>query len=284
MEICSVCCAAIRDPSCGECVYYFEARKREMMKHPAGLRDGHFIAEISPEIDEAVNAGLGRAQRGDAAVVIRELEELLEAHPRSHTLCFGIGTAHAFLGRHREAIAWFDRAITIFPHCVEALVNRARAWQQLGDFSNTVRAHRKVLEYGDPHDPDVAQSREFLDEVTAMVNAEYGGISVDAFLKSSDDFAKAYECMERREWEMAATLFKAVLRVNPGSVPAHGNLGLCHAQLGRKADALAEIDKALELDPGYEPARINRRMVVKMVEGTPPPAADFVEISRVMDS
>jgi Flp pilus assembly protein TadD len=55
--------------------------------------------------------------------------------------------------------------------------------------------------------------------------------------------------MERGEWGKAAALFKAVIRVKPQNVPSHGNLGLCHAQLGHKTDALAALDKALELDP-----------------------------------
>lgn len=70
---------------------------REMMKHSGPLPGGRFFAGISSEIDEAVNHALGRAQRGHGVEVIRDL----------------------------EAIAWFDRAIAIFPHCAEVLINRA---------------------------------------------------------------------------------------------------------------------------------------------------------------
>jgi tetratricopeptide (TPR) repeat protein len=277
VEICSTCCATMRDKSCGDCVFYVETRVRELAKHSRPLPGGHFFAEVSDEIDEAVNAGLARAQRGEGVAVIRELEAMLVDHPRSHNLLFGIGTAHASLGRQRESIEWFERAIGIYPHCIEARINLAVAYQKLGDFSNAVRAHRKVLEFGDPRDPDVARSREFIDDVNAMLRAEHHGMSIDAFLKSADDFKAAFECMEQRKWDQAANLFKAVLKVNPRSVPAHGNLGLCFAQLGRKADAIAALNKALELDPEYQPALVNLRNAEKMEEGKPLEGMKFVE-------
>ena len=273
----------MRDESCGDCVFYAETRVRELVKHSRPLPGGHFFAEISDEIDEAVNEGLARAQRGEAVAVIREFQTMLEGHPRSHTLLFGIGTAHTCLGKHREAIEWFERAIGIYPHCIEARINLALAHQKLGDFSNAVRSHRKVLEYGDRHDPDVARSKEFIDDVTAMLRAKHNGISIDAFLKSSDDFNAAFACMERKEWENAARLFKAVLKVNPVSVPAHGNLGLCYAQLGRKADALAALHKALDLDPYYQPAQVNLMNAEDMEEGKPLSGMEFVEAGSLFE-
>lgn len=277
VEICSACCAAMRDDSCGDCGYYAETRVRELAKQSRPLPGGHFFAEVSDEIDEAVNEGLARTLRGEAVAVIREFLAMLEDHPRSHILLFGIGTAHACIGKHREAIEWFERAIGIFPHCIEARINLATAWQKLGDFANAVRAHRKVLEYGDRQDPDVARSQEFIADVNAMLRAEHNGISIDAFLKSSDDFNAAFACMERKEWEEAVCLFKAVLKVNPRSVPAHGNLGLCYAQLGRKADALGELNRALDLDPHYQPAQLNLVSAHAMEEGKPLQGAEFVE-------
>lgn len=258
-------------------MFYVETRVRELTKNSRTLPGGHFFTEISDEIDEAVNEGLARAQRGEAVAVIREFLAMLEDHPRSHILLFGIGTAHACIGRQREAIEWFERAIGIFPHCIEARINLATAWQKLGDFSNAVRAHRKVLEYGERHDPDVARSQEFIDDVNAMLRAKHNGISIDAFLKSSDNFNAAFACMERKEWEEAVRLFKAVLKVNPHSVPSHGNLGLCYAQLGRKADALGELHKALDLDPHYQPAQLNLVSAEEMEEGKPLQNAQFEE-------
>lgn len=46
-------------------------------------------------------------------------------------------------------------------------------------------------------------------------------------------------------------------------------MGLCLARLGFKAQALAELDRALEIDPKYGLAVTNRVVVGSMEEGTP---------------
>ncbi len=60
-----------------------------------------------------------------------------------------------------------------------------------------------------------------------------------------------------------------MLEKNPRHVQAPGNLGLVYAGMGMKAAALACLEQALALDPDYEPARNNRRIVASMTEGKP---------------
>jgi lipoprotein NlpI len=64
-------------------------------------------------------------------------------------------------------------------------------------------------------------------------------------------------------------MFGRALQKNPNHVQTHGNLALCLAGLGKKAAALASLDRALELDPTYQPAFINRIAIEAMTEGEP---------------
>ena len=48
---------------------------------------------------------------------------------------------------------------------------------------------------------------------------------------------------------------------------SYGNLGLCDSFLGKKQAGLAAFDKALELDPGYQPANTNRMILQSLKEG-----------------
>ncbi len=43
-------------------------------------------------------------------------------------------------------------------------------------------------------------------------------------------------------------------------------MGICYAKLGQKAKAMAAFDKAIELDPSYEPAIINRMEIATLGE------------------
>jgi hypothetical protein len=53
---------------------------------------------------------------------------------------------------------------------------------------------------------------------------------------------------------------------------------LCLAALGYKSQSLAELDRALAIDPQYEPASTNRVLVEQMKEGIPLHAAGFERI------
>ena len=61
--------------------------------------------------------------------------------------------------------------------------------------------------------------------------------------------------------------FKRSSRITPDHPQSYGNMGICYARLGRKQEALAALDKALELDPDYEPALLNREIVTSLAEG-----------------
>jgi lipoprotein NlpI len=60
-------------------------------------------------------------------------------------------------------------------------------------------------------------------------------------------------------------------------------MGLCLAQLGQKAAALAALDRALEIDPTYTPAHSNRKVVETMTEGSPLENATFKSINHGLD-
>lgn len=92
-RICGLCRASIRDPECGDCVHYEEALQhaRERVLKPDGP-ERHYLAEISPEIQERVNDALAIAQKGNPKRAMDMLAPLLADHPLSHDLHYAIGT------------------------------------------------------------------------------------------------------------------------------------------------------------------------------------------------
>jgi len=102
-----------------------------------------------------------------------------------------------------------------------------------------------------------------------MENAirEQNGTNLETYLKAQEQFKLGVEFMERSEWKKAIYAFSASERIVNTIPQVYGNIGICHAQLGHKSDALAAFDKALELDPQYEPAIVNKTMTQSLVEG-----------------
>src|SRR5690606_38776724 len=122
-EICSACCASARDEDCGDCVPYASAQRSEASRLASAA--GQFMMEVSPEVQNAVNGALENAQRGKFQSAMDTLTALLRDHPCHHDIPYGIGIVHALKGEYVESIAWFDRAIGIYPYSVEAHYNKA---------------------------------------------------------------------------------------------------------------------------------------------------------------
>ncbi len=94
-------------------------------------------------------------------------------------------------------------------------------------------------------------------------------IGLDAYIEANDLFNQGFTFMEQGRWDFAVELFTCSAKIHDLSPQCHGNMGLCHAYLGNKAKALAELDRALEIDPAYKTALDNRKAVAEMVDGEP---------------
>jgi tetratricopeptide (TPR) repeat protein len=77
------------------------------------------------------------------------------------------------------------------------------------------------------------------------------------------------ESLRAQHYEAADDLFNQVLAQNPDRVQSHGNVALAYAGLGQKTLALQHLDKALALNPTYEPAIQNRKIIEAIEEGEP---------------
>lgn len=268
-EICALCCAGRRDADCAGCTFLTAAHRYDGQRRRAGALSGrHFIAELNPEVEQAVNNAMELAEHGQKEQAVSEVERLLRDHPRNHTVCYAMGTLCGMQGRSDEAIQWFDKAIEIFPYFVEAHFNRAVACQQKLDIAGAVRAYRNVMEVSDPREDEYQRARSFVDGMAESIRRTEG-IDLDAYLEAQDAFNQAYALMEAGDWARALAGFRAAATKNDRNAPTHGNIGLCLAQLGRKAEALAELDRAVALDADYEPAITNRLVVERMEEGQP---------------
>jgi tetratricopeptide (TPR) repeat protein len=247
------------------------------------LPDGHFLIEINPELEKSVNSALEQAQRGNTQKAMTTLTGLLHEHPRSHEVTFGIGCVYAAQGKHRESIKWFDEAIAIYPYSVEAHYNKAVASQKLLDLPNCIRSYQKVVELGEFSSPEVAQARSVIATLANGVLRE-AKIKLEDYLRSMDFFDQGFALMEGNDFQAALEGFRASAAINSRNAPCHGNMGLCHGYLGHKAEALAALDRALEIDPDYRPARENRQVIEKITEGVPMTHTKFKTINSGLES
>lgn len=263
--ICPACCSKLRSDGCGDCTYYEASIRYHSEKSEKPQRERHFITPIDPEVDEECDRILSMVESGHFFTGERQMRELYKKYPNYHTVLYGMGVCHALQDKFEEAIEFFKRAVDIFPYLTEAHFNMAMAYIKLGDIAGVVRGFREVIRVGGREEL-VSEAKRRLDDLERTV-MKLNGFSLDTYLKNSDTFDKAFTALQNREFVSAISLFKRVLATDPKHVQSWGNLGLAYASAGEKGKALECLDKALELDPEYEIAVVNRIAIEQLKEG-----------------
>jgi tetratricopeptide (TPR) repeat protein len=230
------------------------------------LNPKKFVMRIDPEIDEAVDQALAIAERGKLIAAEEIISKLLRENSDLSIVHYAMGVICAMKGQYDESIAYFDRAIEIFPYFVQAWFNKGASHQKNLEVEEMISAFQKVVELGDPREDFVRHAKTIITELEQQIRKDKGQ-TLAGYMKGWNRFKEAFAAMEKGEWEKALSRFQEVLAIDPKHTQSYGNMGLCYARLGHKQEALAAFDKALELDPKYEPAIMNRAAVSLLKEG-----------------
>jgi tetratricopeptide (TPR) repeat protein len=231
-----------------------------------------FIAKIDPTVDSEVEEALAFVENGNIAKGEKLLTDLLRKHPDLYVVQFGMGTVLAMKGDYAGSIAYFDNCLDIFPYFSDAWFNKGVSHKNLLDIGNAIKSFKNVIEFGDRDDDFVRSAREFVNDMSESIYRETG-LSVDDYLRDMDRFEDAFAKMQNGEYEEAISGFLKVCQSSKNHAQSYGNLGLCYAFLGQKQEALAAFDKALIIDPGYEPAITNRAIFMSLRDGEKMPTA-----------
>jgi tetratricopeptide (TPR) repeat protein len=262
--ICPLCCADLRNDECEGC-HYYQAAARYQVSKTNTVSPKKFMIEINEDIDDAVDAALALAEKGKTQEARRMLDNLNNKHPRNHMVLFGLGTVCALEENFEDALGFFQKAINIFPYFIEAHYNLGTAYQKKFDVRRCVESMRDVIEIGGD-EALVQKARETISFLEKGVQ-ETSGMTLDEFIAGQRLFDEAFTQMEKGQWRMAISCFEKCLEINQAFAQVHGNIGICYGQLGEKSEALAAFDRALEIDPEYEPAIVNRGFVKNLKDG-----------------
>lgn len=263
--ICPICCAKTRTSECDGCIYYAQAakygKKRTFNQKPA-----KFGMPINLDVNEKVDQALALVEKGKITSGEKIISELFNEYPDIAMVQYAMGVIYAMKSYHDRAIPYFNKAIEINPYLVEAWFNKGAAHQKRLEIGEAINAYQKVVELGDPSEHFVGHAKDFIETIEKQVKQD-SGLSLDGYLKTMEIFNAAYAAMEKMEWEKAISGFKKVLASDPQHTQSYGNLGVCYGHLGLKQEALNALDKALALNPKYEPAIVNRKAIASLENG-----------------
>ena len=261
--ICPRCCAEIRNSECEGCSYYKDSQKFAIEK--ANKSPHHFTLRIAPEIDNQIDRALRMAEAGNVEKGESLIRSLMKENADLYTIHFAMGTIYSFKEQYDEAMVCFDKSIAIYPYFVDCWFNRALVAKKKMDVIEIVFSLRKVIEFAQTDDDEVVlMAKQLLNDLEQLAYKEEG-LELDKYIEGLRKFNAAFELMQSKQWEKAIIGYKEVIKINPTAPQAFGNMALCYAHLNEDKKAIAAFDKAIALDPNYEPAIINKEIVKQTI-------------------
>jgi spermidine synthase len=160
-------------------------------------------------------------------------------------------------GELDSAVAYYTRALSLYPDDVETLMSLGVVLTNQGKFAEAIEQHRRAIEIA-PHSPRVynnlggtlARQGKIAEALTCFAEA----------LERDPDFADAHFNMgnalaSQGNLEQAAERFAAAIRLRPDFAEAYNNLANAFLSRGRFDDAIAQYTAALRIQPDYALAR-----------------------------
>lgn len=188
-----------------------------MGEHEGSLRDYDLVITRDPDYGDYYFERAGeRRAAGRPDDALADYAKSIELSPPFHEAHFNRADLLRELGRDEEALRDLDYAVILDPEHVDTRVNRADLLMLLGD----PRAAHADIEYGlrlDPHSANLLTAR-------------------GALLEAEDDA------------EGARAAYDTALSANPEFAAAWVNRAVLSYSSGRPADAVADLDRAIELN------------------------------------
>lgn len=203
--------------------------------------------------------GAAEMKGRDFPSALTAFETAIKLQPKYLGAQLGRADALLMLNRNEDAVAAYQDALKLSPHSAVILGRLGTAQQQAGHLDAAETAYRAAVA-ANPHDPAVLND-------LAYFLAEQGRKLDDAlrFAKEAVERApKASVYVDTLAWVYRARgdLPDAEKRLQPvaaGNPILLYHLGVIQAEMNKKADAIRDFDKALEIAPNYEAARLARQ-------------------------
>jgi predicted O-linked N-acetylglucosamine transferase (SPINDLY family) len=170
--------------------------------------------------------GASEHESGDSEAALRLFKRALLLDPRSAPVQCDLGIVLAALRRHDEALACFDKLITMHADFVQAHFTQGNVLLGLGRLAEAIVSFDNAIALDSQH-------------VNALIGKGHA-------LHLLGRFAEAIPCYDK------------VLMVKPAHVPALVNRGAAFKDSRQADKAMAEFNLALAIDPESTIAWINR--------------------------
>jgi tetratricopeptide (TPR) repeat protein len=159
--------------------------------------------------------------------------------------------------RWDEAIEDFSRAIAFDPRNADLHVARGGAYLEAGNAASAIKDFTTAIEIA-PRNVAAYVARGL-----AYARSELSDEALNDFARAIEFEPRSAKAFAYRAWtyrqqrpELALKDVERALRLDAASAEAHWARGAIHEAQGRGTQAVADLEKALSLDPQLKPARL----------------------------
>ena len=261
-------------------LFYVSARYRMPLVPLLILFAAAGLASLTTFLRTAGAPKIAAAAATIGAVMIVANLPLLSADLMRATTETNLGVALQTDGRLHEAETHYRRALAIQPDYAPAYVNLGMVLVALRRPDEAIDAYKRAIELGSEDvDLDVRLGNALLQagrapeavehfrraiagKASAEISVSHAPLGKEASLQDLALISALGSLLvEREQFREAIDVFRAGLALVPDSPQGHNNLGGALAASGRTAEAIAEFEQALRLDPNLVSARRNLELL-----------------------
>jgi protein O-GlcNAc transferase len=225
-----------------------------MQRHAEALESFERVLAIRADHVLALyNRGNALAALGRDEQALESYDRLLVLLPRNVDALNNRGNVLARLGRSDEALACYDGALALQPNHLDALNNRGNAFKALGRYEEALASYDRVLALKPDHAGALNNRGNALLELKRYEEAlESYGRALAARPNDPDLlFHSARALQEVDLHDRAATILDKVIEIDPANADALYSRGASRMELNRIAEAVADYEAALTLEPDH---------------------------------
>lgn len=218
---------------------------------------------IDTRIHEKIEEKISEQDKRIAEIVAQKLDEIdkrLKKSVGNSSDYLRLGNVRFDQGDYLKAIEYYEKALELEPHYVDAWVNIGGALGNLGQHDEAIKAYNKAIEIK----PNIAEA--WFNKGNSLCDLEQYDKAIEAYNKAIDikpDFAYAWHnkgsALEKDgQYEKALDAYNKAININPNFAEPWINKGVILSKLNRHKEALDVFNKAIEIEPEYAEAWFNK--------------------------
>ena len=230
------------------------------------LQDSSADNTRSPSVEDLLNLGRAKTEKGDYQSAIRDYQRALQSCPDSPDAYYQIGAAQYGAGNKQAAIENFNQVIRINPRNADAYVFRGIVRSKQGDKQGAIADYNEAIRLN----PNYAIAYHNRGKVRLDQGDKQGAIAdFNEAIRLNPNLFQPYVGRgnvrsQQGDKQGAIADFNEAIRLNPNSADGYLGRGNVRLKQGDKQGAIADYNEAIRLNPNYADAYDNRGLARRL--------------------